>query len=111
MERGVVAADRVIAVCTPSYVAKANAGKGGVGYEKMIVTAELVRDQGTKKFIPLVRGSGGSKQVPTFLQTRLYIDFDDDASYKERLRDLLVDLHNVQRKPPIGNNPFQSPGD
>src|SRR5437868_4098057 len=37
-------ADRVIAVCTDAYVDKANEGKGGVGYEKMILSAELMEN-------------------------------------------------------------------
>ncbi len=40
MERGLRGADRVVVVCSEKYVKKANAGEGGVGYEKMIVTAE-----------------------------------------------------------------------
>ena len=39
METQLTAADRVLMVCTDKYVEKANAGIGGVGYEKMIVTA------------------------------------------------------------------------
>ena len=50
MERAVNEADRVLMVCTESYVRKADDGKGGVGYEAMIVTGELVRDLGSSKF-------------------------------------------------------------
>ncbi|MCX9525827.1 toll/interleukin-1 receptor domain-containing protein, partial [Vibrio cholerae] len=38
METELARCDYAILVCTETYVAKANAGKGGVGYEKMIVT-------------------------------------------------------------------------
>jgi len=48
MEEGLTKSDRVLVVCTPEYVRKADAGEGGVGYEKMIVTAQIVRDLGTK---------------------------------------------------------------
>jgi hypothetical protein len=108
MERGVTEASRVIAVCSPKYVTKANAGEGGVGYEKMIVTAELVKNLGTNKFIPLIRNSGGEKLVPVFLGSRLYIDFDDDLRYEEKLKELLQEIHNQSliKKPPIGENPF-----
>jgi len=40
-------ADRVLMICTEAYVRKADEGKGGVGYEAMIVTGELVKDLGT----------------------------------------------------------------
>ena len=42
-------------VCTETYVKKADEGKGGVGYEAMIVTGELVKNLGTSKFIPIVK--------------------------------------------------------
>jgi hypothetical protein len=53
MEKGVSDSDRVLMVCTETYVKKADEGKGGVGYEAMIVTGELVKNLGTSKFIPI----------------------------------------------------------
>jgi hypothetical protein len=47
MESGITSSDRVIAICSKDYVTKANEGEGGVGYEKMIVTGELVENSGT----------------------------------------------------------------
>src|SRR5271166_1722038 len=44
MERSVVDAQHVLMICTETYVRKADDGKGGVGYEVMIVTGELVRN-------------------------------------------------------------------
>lgn len=108
MEKGVTEAHRVLAICTPRYVQKANAGEGGVGYEKMIVTAELVRNLGSNKFIPIVRDSKGEKRVPIFLGARVYVDFDDDASYDDKLKELLHELHGhaMVEKPTLGTNPF-----
>ncbi len=55
MEDRLSSSERVLVICTDEYVRKANEGIGGVGYEKMIVTAELVRNLGTNKFIPIIR--------------------------------------------------------
>jgi len=44
MEGGLSSADRVLMICTERYVEKAAGALGGVGYEKMIVTAEIIRD-------------------------------------------------------------------
>lgn len=41
MEKCVVAADYVLMICTEAYVRKADDGRGGAGYEVMIVTGEL----------------------------------------------------------------------
>ncbi len=60
MEQSVRRALRVIMVCTEEYVRKADDGKGGAGYEAMVVTGELVRDLGTRKFIPVIRQTGAT---------------------------------------------------
>src|SRR6478736_9046246 len=57
MERSVTKADCVLMVCTDAYVRKADDGEGGVGYETMIVTGELVRNLGQSKFVPIIRQS------------------------------------------------------
>jgi hypothetical protein len=50
-----------------------------------------------------------SFNIPTFLRTKLYIDFsnDDEFSFDELVRT----LHNAPlfKKPEIGNNPFTPP--
>jgi|GEM_PF-677305 len=109
MEQGLRDSDRVIVVCTDNYVRKANAGEGGVGYERMIVTAEIVRDLGTNKFIPLIRDSAGPDRVPTFLGPRFFIDLsssrvDRDAQMETLLRELLNSPKET--RPPLGKSPF-----
>jgi len=111
MEQGLTSAERVVVVCTEGYVQRANNGQGGVGYEKMIVTAELIDNLGTKKFIPIVRNAG-KPAVPTFLGYRLYIDFEDDSKYPSMLDALIREIHHAPdpEKPPIGKNPFEADG-
>lgn len=108
MERAVKSADRVLMVCSEPYVRKANDGKGGVGYEAMIVTGELVRDLGTRKFIPVIRQTSGDPVVPDCVSTRLYLDFSDDGDFDTTLGELTKTLHQVVSlaKPPLGPDPF-----
>jgi hypothetical protein len=108
MQRGISDSDRVVLVCTESYVKKAEAGSGGVGYERLILTAELVQNIDTKKFIPIARNNGLAGKVPNFLGPRLYIDFSDEAQYTEKLEELLRELLGAPGnvKPPLGPNPF-----
>jgi hypothetical protein len=108
MQKGISAADRVLLVCSEAYVSKADGGTGGVGYERLVVTAEVVQSIDTKKFIPVVRNNSTPLKVPTFLGPRMYIDFGDDANYEQRRDDLLREIHGmpVHQKPPIGENPF-----
>lgn len=108
-ERGVSDVDRVLVVCTPTYVRKADQGTGGVGYEAMVVTGELVRNLGTSKFIPILRESG-DPPLPRALATRLYVDLRgtwDECT--EALTELLRTLHGkpARHKPPLGRSPFE----
>lgn len=107
MERSLAAADRVLMICTEKYVEKANAGAGGVGYEKMIVTADLMRKIDSNKIIPVVRQMGGVS-LPTFLGSKFYLNFSRDDQYESSFDDLARALHNAPLfvKPPISNNPF-----
>jgi len=108
MERAVKHADRVLMVCTEPYVRKANDGKGGVGYEAMIVTGELVRDLGTRKFVPIIRQNGDGAIVPDCVGTRLWVDFSKDGEFEAALENLIKSLHKIQQlsKPPLGSNPY-----
>ncbi|WP_423911006.1 toll/interleukin-1 receptor domain-containing protein [Caballeronia sp.] len=81
MESGLTAAHRVLAVCTEPYVTKANAGRGGVGYEKMILTAQVMQDISSDRIIPIIRNNVSAPPVPTFLSSRVFVDFSDDLAY------------------------------
>ena len=110
MERGVTTAHRVLMICTEPYVRKVDDGKGGAGYEAMIVTSELVRDQGLNKFIPVIRQTGAEKITPVCLGTRKYVDLSPDKDFDEGFAELLETIHRVSsaRKPPLGPNPFKN---
>lgn len=108
IEAGLTTADRVVAICTEPYVEKANAGKGGVGYEKMILTAQLMQNVTTDRIIPAIRANSFAVLVPTLLSSRVYVDFRDDLSYEAKYAELLRDIHGqrVKPRPPLGPNPF-----
>lgn len=108
MEQNLAAADYAIMVCTKRYVAKANAGEGGVGYEKMIMTSSSLSKISANKVIPIVREKG-NPPTPTFLATKLYIDFTKDSEIEFALDDLLRHLLNapLYQKPRIGAAPFR----
>ncbi len=107
METQLTAADRVLMVCTDKYVEKANAGIGGVGYEKMIVTAGALARIDSNKVIPIVRQVAGAK-LPTFLKTKLYLDFSRPEQFEFAFDELVRTLHNapLYEKPPITKSPF-----
>ena len=111
MEQSVRKALRVIMVCTEQYVRKADDGRGGAGYEAMVVTGELVQDLGSRKFVPVIRQSAEKPTVPACVATRYFVDFSRDARFGEKLEDLARAIQDAPRfeKPPLGTNPFTAP--
>lgn len=109
METQLAIADRVIMVCSERYVEKANSGSGGVGYEKMIITSDLLSRIDSNKVIPIIK-QGASKDVPTFLKSKLYIDFSKPDDYEFSFDNLVRTIHGspLFKKPEIGNNPFKA---
>lgn len=108
MEKNLASANRVLMICTDQYVKKANTGAGGVGYEKMIVTADLMKSIESNKVIPIIRQNGGHL-VPTFLGSKYFIDFSREDSAEYAYDELVRTLVGAPlfKKPPIGNNPFK----
>lgn len=111
MERGLAESDRVLMICSENYVRKADSGHGGVGYEKMIVSAEILSSVDTSKFIPILRNNESPNQMPACLGPRKYISFQHDESFEATLRTLLRDLYDLppMDKPELGSNPFVTP--
>lgn len=109
METNLEKSDYILMICTETYVKKANDGKGGVGYEKMIITSNLLKDIDQKKIIPIIKQSGSSS-IPTFLKTKLYLDFSKNSQFEYSFDELIRTIHNspLLKKPKIGNNPFKT---
>jgi hypothetical protein len=96
MEGAVADSSHVLVVCTPEYASKANEGIGGVGYEKTIITGEVLAGISSKtKFIPIIRRGSHAESVPIFLRSKRYIDFTDDSKYQEHLDELIRHLRST----------------
>ncbi|MDP0501876.1 MAG: toll/interleukin-1 receptor domain-containing protein [Verrucomicrobiota bacterium JB022] len=97
--------DRVLLICTETYVQKADDGKGGAGYEAMIVTSELMEDLGSTKFIPVIRQAKGSFRMPQKMGLRFAINLSETCDEaQENLETLVGKLHQEPppTKPPLG---------
>ncbi|MFK3844376.1 toll/interleukin-1 receptor domain-containing protein [Stenotrophomonas sp. NPDC078853] len=111
MEDGLTEAVRVLAICSRQYVEKANASKkGGVRYEKSILTAQLMQDMDSNRVIPVIRSNDGEALVPTFLSSRVYLDFRDDADYEAKYSELIYELYGqrIKPRPALGKSPFEA---
>lgn len=109
MEQGLTDTHLVICVCSDKYIAKANGGSGGVGYEKRILAAEMLNDEYKRFIIPIIKDCGQAQKVPLFLSGLKYIDFDN-GEYFDCYQELIERIYDEDRKkkPPLGRNPFGS---
>ena len=109
METSIRSADRVLVIYTESAVNKATARTGGIGYEHMIVTAEMMQDLGTSKFIPIVRQVIKPYTVPPQFVNRLRYDLGDGPEFASQLEQLVKELLNIRPvRPPLGRSPYQT---
>ena len=109
MEKHLSTSNYIIMICTERYVKKANKGDGGVGYEKMIITSNLLKNINENKIIPIIKQKG-THNVPTFLKTKLFVDLSLDDEYEFNFDNLLRTIHKspLLIKPKIGDNPFKN---
>lgn len=108
MEQGLSFSNLVLCICSEKYVEKSNANKGGVGYEKKILSADLMKDSSKNYIIPIKINNNNDK-LPRFLSGTLYLDFDNN-DYYDSYRKLLERIFNqdIKAKPPLGESPFKS---
>lgn len=105
---GIAQSDKVLMVCSSSYVGKCEeALGGGVAYEKMLVTPKILRDVYGNIVIPLIRNND-TAIMPVFIAGKRFIDFRDDTKYESLIRELAASIHGIEGvKPPVGLNPFR----
>ena len=110
MEDGLSKSKLVLCICSEIYVQKVNIGKGGSGYEGMIMTQPLIKNANSDFIIPIVRNNHSERKVPMAFGSKLYIDFSEDDKYLEKYQELLERIYgeDIKRKPPLGENPFLS---
>jgi len=108
MEKSIRESDRVLMICTEEYVKKSNNRKGGAGYESMIVSAKIVNDIGTNKFIPIIKQEDKQTVLPDCVGSRVYVNMSDYSNYDEGIKKLVHDIYEVplNERPPLGENPF-----
>ncbi len=93
MESNITDSDKVLIICTDRYNTKADAGAGGVGYEKTIVTRELIQNSQSDRFIPIVRQYSGRDKMPKFMGSRRYVDLSDELKFEDEFKGLVRQLH------------------
>ena len=100
----------VLVVCDKEYAEKADNRKAGVGTESQIISKVVYEKVKQSKFIPVVCefDSDGNPHMPTFLASRIFLDFSSPESVNENWESLIRLLFGkpLHEKPRIGTPPF-----
>lgn len=94
MEQMVTKSDRVLLILSPIYKAKADARINGVGYESVLISSELYKNQGSAKFIPVIRRGTKEESYPLYLGNRKGIWMTENSEFEEKLKELIEDIRN-----------------
>lgn len=109
MESGIRESDYVLIICTPAYALKANARRGGTGYETSVISGELFQlFPNHDKYIPILREGMPATTLPSYLKSALFIDFRKDSDFQSKMEDLLRHIYRCPRhpRPTLGPSPF-----
>ena len=92
-----------------AYAKKANDRKKGVGTEAQIISKEIYDSVDQTRFVPVVMENDdqGKPCLPTFLQSRKFIDFSSPEKRNQNWERLVRLLHGkpARVKPSIGSEP------
>lgn len=100
---------RVLLICNKDYVEKANKRVGGVGIESLIISNEIYNQADQTKFIPIIFEFDelNKPYVPTFVNSRIFIDLSNDDVYEDNYEILMRNLFDkpLSKRPPLGSPP------
>jgi TIR domain len=100
---------RVLMFCDKLYCEKANGRLGGVGKETQIISSEVYNRVDETKFLAIFceLSDDASPLLPTYLKSRLGIDFSSPEKVDENWETLIRDLFGkpLYQKPALGQPP------
>jgi hypothetical protein len=100
---------RVLLICNKDYMEKANKRVGGVGIESLIISNEIYSQAAQTKFVPIVFEFDENNKpcVPTFVDSRIFIDLSNEEVFEENYELLMRNLFDkpASKRPPIGTPP------
>ena len=107
---------KVVIVCDEKYAAKADERSGGVGTETQIISGEIYANQAQEKFVAVLsaKDENGNPYLPTYYQSRIYIDLSEEDRYSNNFERLLRWIFDepIYVKPELGSKPsFLSEGE
>jgi len=111
MERMVTSDEikKVIMICDETYARKADGRDGGVGTETQIISRKVYENESQDKFVAVLssRDSEGKPYLPTYYQSRIFIDLSNDDRYDDEFEKLLRWIFDkpLHKRPELGRRP------
>jgi hypothetical protein len=100
-------AERVILVSDERYAEKADGRVGGVGWETMIVQADMYSlPPESTKYLVIVRSTKVDDGLPRFLKAKFVIHWPKKTSDERNRQILLRELYDMVKIPPLGSRPI-----
>ena len=100
---------KVVIVSDKEYATKADGRYGGVGTETQIISKEIYDNLEQDKFVAIVveKDKSGKPYLPTYCQSRVFIDFSEQKNYSESFNALLRWIYDqpLFEKPELGKRP------
>jgi hypothetical protein len=100
----------VLIICDKKYSEKADAREAGVGTESQIISKEVYERVDQSKFIPIVCefDETGNPFLPTYLSSRIWIDFSTPDEVNKNWERLLRVIYGkpLHEKPTLGKPPI-----
>lgn len=101
--------DKVIIISDRVYANKADGRLGGVGTESQIISQKIYEQIDEERFIAIIseKDDAGRPYLPTFYNSRVYIDLSQVDSYSENFEALIRCIYGQPQfvKPPLGKKP------
>ena len=92
MEQSIACSDYVLIICTPQYKMKADARKGGVGYEESIITSDVLMTQNHRKYITVLAEGTWETAVPIWAGGKYGVDLLDRSLSGDEFEKLVESL-------------------
>lgn len=105
MTNEVIMADKVLLICDKYYAEKADAKKGGVGWETMIIQGDMLSHSDTCKYICIVRDEDIDKGLPIYVRSRYSLHWRGKDVPEEDFEMLLYNIFDCDIEPELGNIP------
>jgi hypothetical protein len=104
MEKQIVACDKVIVICTPTYASRVDQRQGGAGYEQQIISGHIAAGVPRQKFVPVIRRGnikpGRDCAIPTHFSGIYAVDMRKDAEFNKATKTLLLAIYGERSVAP-----------